>query len=229
MKDRYFSETPLSGESVTLQGSEAHHLLHVMRAEPGLEVVVFDGLGGEWSAEIACLGRAEVELTLQEHAAIERENSAEISLAVPLPKGDRQRWLIEKCVELGVTHLIPLTTARSTKNSAEASAKLTRYVIEASKQCGRNRLMQIEQPQSWSTLAACGLAPLRVLAHPNGAPLSEIETGDSVLLAVGPEGGFTDTEISLAVESNWQVVSLGERILRIETAALAMVSQWVLR
>ena len=235
MKDRYYSEAPLSGESATLSGSEAHHLLHVMRAKPGLEVTLFDGLGGEWSGEVTQLGRSEVELALLEHTAIEREPAVEISLAVPLPKGDRQRWLIEKCVELGVTHLIPLTTERSTKSSAEAPARLTRYVIEASKQCGRNRLMQIQQPQPWPPLAACqrsavagGLATTRILAHPTGQPLSQITPSGPVLLAVGPEGGFTDAEVSVAIENEWQIVTLGERILRIETAALALAAHWAI-
>lgn len=231
MKDRYFSDVPISGTHATLLGSEAHHLLHVMRAKPGMEVTVFDGRGGEWSAEVARLGRSEVELTGLEHHALERELPHEITLAVCLPKGDRQRWLIEKCVELGVTRLIPLTTERSTKSAAEAPAKLTRYVIEASKQCGRNRLMQIEPPQPLATggLALGNSPTTRILAHPGGKPFSEIESGGPVHLAVGPEGGFTDAEVELAKDNGWQVVSLGERILRIETVALALVSKWGLQ
>ncbi|TWU30041.1 RsmE family RNA methyltransferase [Bythopirellula polymerisocia] len=229
MKDRYFSDTPITGTSVTLQGNEAHHLLHVMRAKPGTELTVFDGQGGEWSAVVVRLGRTEVELALGEHDPIERETAFEITLAVPLPKGDRQRWLIEKAVELGVARLLPLTTERSTKSAAEAPAKLTRYVIEASKQCGRNCLMQIEQPQSWPELAASVIAPSRILAHPGSKPLSEIKSTGPVLIAIGPEGGFTDGEEAEAVENGWQVVGLGERILRIETAALALVSLWGIR
>ena len=200
-----------------------------MRAKPGTAVTVFDGQGGEWSAEVMNLGRAEVELALQEHHAFERELAHEITLAVCLPKGDRQRWLIEKVVELGVARLIPLTTERSTQSAAETPAKLTRYVIEASKQCGRNRLMQIESPQSWSELAACRLAATGILAHPTGQPLPKINSNGPTLLAIGPEGGFTDAEVEQAKETNWQVVSLGERILRIETAALVLVSNWVMR
>jgi 16S rRNA (uracil1498-N3)-methyltransferase len=153
MADRYFSDEPLQGEAVTLRGSEAHHLLHVMRAKAGAEIIVFDGHGGEWWAEITKLGRAEVELALRKHRAVERELAAEFTLAVALPKGDRQRWLIEKAVELGVSRVIPLTTARSAASAAEPPAKLCRYVIEASKQCGRNRLLEIAKPQPWADLA----------------------------------------------------------------------------
>ena len=230
MIDRYFSESPLSGTSATLHGSEAHHLLHVMRAKPGTAVVVFDGQGGEWSAEVARMGRAEVQLALKQHHMIEREASVRITLAVPLPKGDRQRWLVEKAVELGVARLVPLTTERSQRSAAEAPAKLSRFVIEASKQCGRNRLMQIESPQSWPDTMNGSSSELRLLAHPSGLPLSRAEKDavSSIRLALGPEGGFTEAEVSQGVEAGWQIVGLGERILRIETAAIALVSRWTL-
>lgn len=227
MADRFFSDTPLTGEQATLSGSEAHHLLHVMRAKVADEVIVFDGRGGEWWAEITKLGRADVELALKKHRAIERELERELTLAVSLPKGDRQRWLVEKCVELGVATLVPLTTARSTASVAEPAAKLARYVTEASKQCGRNRLMEITRPQAWSEFANLSSATNKLVAHPSGLPLSEISLNRSapVLVAIGPEGGFTDEEIEIARQHDWQVVNLGERILRIETAALVLAAR----
>lgn len=227
MADRYFSEEPLAGEHATLRGSEAHHLLHVMRAKVGTEIIVFDGQGGEWWAEITKLGRADVELALKKHRPIERELPLEFILAVALPKGDRQRWLVEKAVELGVTRLMPLTTARSTVSMAEAPAKLLRYVIEASKQCGRNRLLEIAKPQAWEQFVRQGLEVNRLVAHPGGLAVGEIKRNEqaATLLAVGPEGGLTDEEIQLARQEGWQIVGLGERILRIETAALALVAR----
>lgn len=227
MADRYFSEEPLAGEHATLRGSEAHHLLHVMRAKVGAEIIVFDGHGGEWWAEITKLGRADVELALKKHRPIEWELPLEFILAVALPKGDRQRWLVEKAVELGVTRLVPLTTARSTVSMAEAPAKLLRYVIEASKQCGRNRLLEIAKPQAWEQFVRQGLEVNRLVAHPGGLAVGEIKRNEqaATLLAVGPEGGLTDEEIQLARQEGWQIVGLGERILRIETAALALVAR----
>ncbi len=227
MADRYFSEEPLAGQSATLRGNEAHHLLHVMRAKVGTEIIVFDGRGGEWWSEVTQLGRTEVEVVLKQHRQIERELAAEFTLAVALPKGDRQRWLVEKAVEMGVTRIVPLTTARSTVSTAEAPAKLARYVIEASKQCGRNRLMEIAKPQAWDEIVKEGLEANKFVAHPGGLAVGEIRRNEqaATVLAVGPEGGLTDEEIQLAGQQGWQIVGLGERILRIETAALALLAR----
>ncbi len=227
MTDRYFSDEPLEESPATLRGKEAHHLLHVMRAKVGTEIIVFDGRGGEWWAEVTKLSRTEVELALRKHRHVERELTVEFTLAVALPKGDRQRWLVEKAAELGVTRLVPLTTARSMASTAEPAAKLARYVIEASKQCGRNRLMEITKPQAWGELVSQDLGANKFVAHPGGVGVGELQRviNAATFLAIGPEGGFTDDEISLAREAGWQIVGLGTRILRIETAALALVAQ----
>ena len=232
MPDRYFSAQPIDGPTVVLEGSQAHHLLHVMRAKPGLELIVFDGRGGQFVAEVTACKRSTVELAVGTREQIERELPLELTLAVAMPKGDRQRWLIEKCTELGVTRIVPLKTARSVSKieprSSKGVEKLTRYVIEASKQCGRNRLMEIAEPTDWSTLLEESTANQRLFAHPGGQPMSKVQRqkaeSRSIVIAVGPEGGFTDEEVTQAVELGWQQVGLGERILRIETAALALVS-----
>ncbi len=226
MTDRYFSADSIEGPTALLSGSEAHHLLHVMRAAPGLEVVLFDGRGGEFSAEVTRCGRAEVEMTVGSRRDVERELPFELTLAAPLPKGDRQRWLVEKAVELGVSRLMPLKTTRSERGRDEAAAKLQRYVIEASKQCGRNRLMEILPPVSWSAMLA-ETPQRRIVAHPGGRPFEQVqlERATDAILAVGPEGGLTDEEVAEAVQADWQIVALGERILRVETAALALVAR----
>jgi len=231
MPDRYYSAEPIQGTSATLSGNEAHHLLHVMRAKPGLQLTVFDGQGGEYEAEIAQCGRSVVELTLGPKQEIERELSFRLTLAVALPKGDRQRWLIEKAVELGVSRLVPLQTARSVAEKKQVSSKLERYIIEASKQCGRNRLMQLAPPQELAELFSQKESGLRILAHPGGTPFAELNLNstDDHMLAIGPEGGFTDEEVAQATNAGWRTVGLGERILRLETAAIALVSAVVLR
>ena len=236
MPDRFYSAEPIDGPTTTLGGTEAHHLLHVLRAQPGLALIVFDGRGGQFDAQVVQCHRTTVTLSVGPRQQIERELPFALTLAVALPKGDRQRWLLEKSVELGVSRLIPLQTARSVGKS-EPSAKLTRYVIEASKQCGRNRLMQIAPAQPWSKLACSKLAwsklateatdQARILAHPGGQPLSQADCNpidESLTLAIGPEGGFTDDEVAQATDAGWQIVGLGERILRIETAAIALVA-----
>ena len=235
MPDRYYSAESIDGPTATLTDSEAHHLLHVMRAKPGFELIVFDGQGGQFAAEVTACQRSTVELSVGPRQDVERELPYELTLAVSLPKGDRQRWLLEKAVELGVTRLLPLQTARSVAkgNKKDSNTKLARYVIEASKQCGRNRLMEIAQPVVWPSLLAETTSAQRLLAHPGGQPLAAINCPThqdaKLLLAIGPEGGFTDDEVSQAVEAGWKKVGLGERILRIETAAVALVSALTLR
>jgi 16S rRNA (uracil1498-N3)-methyltransferase len=149
---------------------------------------------------------------------------------VALPKGDRQKWLVEKLTELGVTALVPLVTERGVAQpTASAIARLERAVIEASKQCGRNRLMRIARPQAWAAwiaAVATNEGTLRLIAHPGGTPLASIDLKAPQLtqLAIGPEGGLTDAEVATATAARWQAVDLGPRILRVETAAVALAA-----
>lgn len=235
MARRCFSETPIAGDQATLDGSEAHHLLHVLRATPGMAVTLFDGSGQEFDAEVVACKRSTVELAILESRLVDRELPQPLILGVALPKGDRQRWIVEKSVELGVTRIVPLITERSEKQGGD---KLGRYVIEASKQCGRNRLMEIAEPMRWSDWLAAdasavggvsdaeGVTSRRWVAHPTGIRPTAIEFAQQspTLLAIGPEGGLSDSEVEAAVAAGWNAVGLGERILRIETAALGLVA-----
>ena len=199
-----------------------------MRGKVGDALVLFDGSGCEFDARVLRCDRHEVQLEIVERREVDRELSVSITLAVALPKGDRQQWLVEKLVELGVAELIPVRTERSVAEPREkALERLTRGVIEASKQCGRNRLMRIAAPRDWSELvAAPAEGTLRWLAHPGGAVPSAVALtgGQKFLAAVGPEGGLTDAEVALALDHGWQTVSLGRRILRVETAAAALAA-----
>lgn len=215
---------------MVLGGSEAHHLLHVMRAKPGVEVVLFDGRGAEFLARVEETGRNSVELEIVQRQEADRELPFLLTLGVCLPKGDRQKWLVEKTVELGLTRLVPLVTERSVAQPVDtALERLRRGIVEASKQCGRNRLMEIGTPQRWADFVHAADADAgRWLAHPSGDVGSwphRPSTGlcGDVCLAVGPEGGFTEDELALAAEAGWQRIALGPRILRVETAAVLMV------
>jgi len=243
MSDRFYSTHPITSEQATLAGPEAHHLLHVMRASVGQAVTLFDGSGAEFTAQITKLSRSAIDLRVVERHEINRELPFALTVGVALPKGDRQKWLVEKLTELGVTTLVPLTSERGVAQpTAGALERLERSVIEAAKQCGRNRLMHITEPQEWSEwvkskecLGASVSEPpatLRLVAHPTGKPLSSIaddapshqQRPRPIQLAIGPEGGFTDAEITAALTAGWQTVSLGPRILRVETAAIALAA-----
>jgi 16S rRNA (uracil1498-N3)-methyltransferase len=241
MSDRYFVDNPIAADRVTLVGPEAHHLIHVMRATAGTRVTLFDGSGDEFSAAVEHVGRADVALSVLSREPVNRELPFDLTLGVALPKGDRQKWLVEKAVELGVTRIVPLRTERGVAQPVEqALARLRRAVIEASKQCGRNRLLQIDEPRSWPNFVAdAAETPRRFVAHPGGdkdarqladsVPLLRRSSAGSrndcdVSLAVGPEGGFTDEEVALATAAGWHTVGLGPRILRVETAALYLAA-----
>ncbi len=228
MSQRFFADRAITGDSAQLTGAEAHHLIHVMRASVGERIVVFDGSGAEFSAEVTNLGRSTVELRVLAREEVNRELPFDLTLGVALPKGDRQRWLVEKATELGVTRLVPLETARGVAQpNSRTLDRLRRTVIEASKQCGRNRLMDIGTPQRIDEYVAHPPATAgRLIADPSGAvALPKRETAAPSYLAIGPEGGFTPQELSEALDKGWQAVHLGPRILRIETAALLVAAQ----
>jgi 16S rRNA (uracil1498-N3)-methyltransferase len=229
MSQRFFVEVPVASDRVCLRDDEAHHLARTMRAAVGDTVTLFDGSGAEFPARIVRIERGTVELAVLARCEANRELPCELVLGVALPKGDRQRWLIEKAVELGVTRVVPLVTARGVAQPADQTLKrLRRAVVEASKQCGRNRLLCIEEPRAVPDfLANAPNTAQRVLAHPmtTSTPLSQIAPRVSPAGsygAIGPEGGFTDEELTAA--TGWQRISLGPRILRIETAAIALAA-----
>ena len=229
MPDRFFVEKPIQGERALLEGPEAHHLLHVLRAKSGDEVVLFDDSGAEFAARVDQVGRSSAELAVLSRTVVDRKLALEITVGAALPKGDRQKWLVEKLTEVGVAKLVPIETRRGVAQPVDATIeRLRRSVVEASKQCGRNRLMKIESPQSIEHfLTLADPRQPRFFAHPGGAELlAEVKrargTCESVAIAIGPEGGFSDDEVAQSVAAGWMPVDLGPRILRVETAAIAL-------
>jgi 16S rRNA (uracil1498-N3)-methyltransferase len=236
MAERFFVDHPIAGDRAVLAGPEAHHLIHVMRAKPGTRVVLFDGSGAEFTAAVSDLRRSEVGLAVLDRKLVDRELPLRLLLAVALPKGDRQKWLIEKAVELGVSQVVPLETTRSVAQPVEqALERLRRTVIEASKQCGRNRLMELSPARTWEAfLQSTADVPARLLAHPESPSDQEHSSFilppssfPSVALAIGPEGGFSPDEVQTALAAGWRRIALGSRILRVETAAIFLVASVV--
>jgi len=247
MTQRYFLDTPIGqATSVLLQGSEAQHLTRVMRGKCGDRVELFDGSGWQWSAEIAEVGRNEATLKILSTEEVDRESALALTVGIALPKGDRQKWIIEKLVELGVTTVIPLTTSRGVAQPVDkALVRLRNYVISASKQCGRNRLLEIGEVASLEAFLQ-RTGENRFIAHPKSAQMGvnnmatetlgaqeacnisirdiQLESGDAVV-AIGPEGGFSDEETAAAAQLQWKIVDMGSRILRIETAAFAFAAR----
>lgn len=168
MSDRFFVEFPIVGDTAVLTGQEAIHLARVLRAKVGDVVLLFDGSGAEFKARVERVKKDSVECAIVERYNRDRELKRSIAMGVALPKGDRQRWLVEKLTELGVISLTPLIADRSVVQPDEHSViRLKRFVIEASKQCGRNHLMAIHSPARFDDfVTAADPDAARVIAHP---------------------------------------------------------------
>ncbi len=228
MAERFYLNSPLAPGLVTLRGPEAHHLGTVCRVRPGDAVCLFNGDGREYPARVVDVSRRDVTVEVLGALAPQRELPFELHVAAPLPKGDRAQFLVEKLTELGATRFTVLSTHRSVVQPREAKLdRLERWAVEASKQCGRNVLLRVEAPRDWAGFAADPALPARrLLAHPGGDP--QVTAPGDVVVAVGPEGGFDEEEVDRARSAGWQVVGLGPRILRVETAALVLAARLAL-
>jgi 16S rRNA (uracil1498-N3)-methyltransferase len=226
MSDRYHIPSEIHLGSLLLHGSEAHHLANVCRLRVGAEVRLFNGDGNEYNAVVVKVSKREVELDVIGHSSPQRESARRLHVAVTLPKGDRGQFMVEKLTELGVTELTLISTTRSVTEASDAKReKIERWIIEASKQCGRNVLMKINPSRTVEDLLRDGSLPnLRIVAHPGGETLGS--SGDTALIVtIGPEGGFTDEEVQIAQEHGWRLVGFGARILRVETAAIMLAAK----
>jgi len=225
LADRFFCPEPPIDGRLTLTGDEARHLARVRRVGAGEVVVTFDGRGAAWRAEVRGIGRDRIDLSVLGPADPGGVAPCELTLATALPKGDRVDWLVEKATELGVARLVPLRTERSVVDPRAGKLdRLRRLVVEAAKQSGRARLMEIADPLPWPDLLVRNTAPVRLVAHPGGSPATAWPRADRdrpAVLAVGPEGGFTDGEVDAAHAAGWLPADLGANLLRIETAGLA--------
>ncbi len=215
---------------VVLDGAEARHLTSVLRLGPGDAVELFDGRGGWARAEISKSGRREVELSIHEFEQDRAGGGPEVVVATAIPKGDRARSMVEKLTELGVDRLVPLKTRHSVVHPRDGKLnKMQQAVVAACKQCGRNRLMQIDGLTEWSDLLAVKNQSL-IVAQRGGGSVSETisgvlsQSGGSLVLCVGPEGGWSGDELRAAVSAGAREVGLGGHVLRIETAAVALAA-----
>lgn len=227
------SNLPASGR-LSLDEAEARHASSVLRLGIGDAVVLFDGVGGEAMATVDEAHKRSLIVAIVNRTDTDRELPGGLEMLVALPKGDRQRTLIDGLVQYGVTKLTALETQRGVAElSANALQRLERAVVETSKQCGRNVLMSIGAAISIGELAAqeTQLDMLKLIAHPYGdtTPLSGIARQACARVAVGPEGGFTDDECQTLSQAGWTPVRLGPRILRIEFASMFVAAWWASR
>ena len=228
MADRFFVHGPIAPGEIMLTGDEAHHAVAVRRFGPGDRIVLFCGDGGEYPATILATAKKSLTLSVEPRIDANRETQHPIVIGAALPKGDRFDFLIEKLVELGTSRFVPLLAARSVVVPKSASMpKWRRAIIEASKQCGRNRLMLIDEPKVLTDyLADSTLSAAKVFFHTSSEPAAP-DLSRSSAFAIGPEGGWTEAEVEQARSAGWKIVQHGPRVLRLETAAIA-AAHWAM-
>ncbi|MFL6862112.1 MAG: 16S rRNA (uracil(1498)-N(3))-methyltransferase [Allosphingosinicella sp.] len=216
------------GASLALDGGQAHYLTAVMRLEPGEHVKLFDDRTGEWLAEIVDAGRKRVTLAIGPRLR-ERETVPDLWLLFAPVKRGRIDWIVEKATELGVARLMPVLTHRTIVDRLNRD-RLLAHAIEAAEQCERTALPELVEPERLERVLAAWPAGRALLFadETGGVPLAEAAAPGPAAILVGPEGGFTgeEREMIRALPSA-RPVSLGPRILRAETAALAAVSVWM--
>jgi len=230
---RIHAAAPLQAGSIcVVRGDTANHLARVLRLEVGDVLEVFDGEGGEYSGRIEAMRKGEVHVALGPRREGRTESPLRLTLAQGISRGERMDWVVQKAVELGVTRIVPVLTERSVvRLDAEQARSKQRHwhgiAVSACEQSGRNRLPHIELPQPLPAFfATLGAGPLRVLANPQAhAGLAQLpaSAGD-VLVLIGPEGGLADAESQAALEHGFHAVRLGPRVLRTETAAVALLA-----
>jgi 16S rRNA (uracil1498-N3)-methyltransferase len=230
---RFFCPRPLTvGVPVELPELVAHHA-RVLRLAPGDRITLFNGEGGEYTAVLADIGKKRVEAEVEDFSAREAELPYAVTLAQALPEASKMDWIIEKAVELGAAAIEPLAAQRCVVrlSSERAEKKLAHWqavIIAAAEQSGRNRLPRLAEPADFSNWLGRGNPHERILLTPRAdqslPDWARIHPPQSVTLAIGPEGGFSDQEEDLARAQGLLMLSMGPRVLRTETAGLAALA-----
>ncbi len=226
-----------AGAALSLPEGTARHV-QVLRLQPGHEITLFNGQGGEWDATITRMGRGDVEVALGAHRPDEREAGRAVQLALGMPANERMDWLVEKATELGVASLQPLHTSRSVLRLAgERADKKQKHwqsvAVAACEQCGGNRVPAVAPVQdlaAWlkslppvdpQAPALRCLLSLALGSVSLASALADLPATAPMCFLSGPEGGLSPAEETLALAQGFVPVTLGPRVLRAETAALA--------
>ncbi len=232
---RLFVDVELSdGADIRLDGSHAHYLMKVMRIKQGDPVKLFDDRTGEYLARVSALGKRDLILMIDGKTR-NREAVPDLWLCAAPIKKDRFNWIAEKATELGVAKIIPVQTERTQSHGIKAD-KLRAHMIEAAEQCERTSLPALDPPiklteilEQWPADRHLFFADERIHETGEGSFRKALVAHDGpAAILIGPEGGFTDDENDkIRALSQSVPVSLGPRILRADTAAVAAISLWM--
>jgi 16S rRNA (uracil1498-N3)-methyltransferase len=234
---RFYCPTPLAtGLALSLPAGAARHV-QVLRLQPGDVITLFNGEGGEFDATVTRMGRSDVDVEVGAHQAVEREAARAVHLLAGITANERMDWLVEKSTELGVASITPLVAERSVLKlkGERAEKKLVHWqgvAVAAAEQCGRNRVptvhpavtltewvKQAPPGERWVLSLSEGTQSLaQIQGQAAGLPMTP------VTVLSGPEGGLSPTEEAAALAAGFAPVTLGPRVLRAETAPLAVLA-----
>ncbi|HYF41860.1 MAG TPA: 16S rRNA (uracil(1498)-N(3))-methyltransferase [Ramlibacter sp.] len=227
---RFYCPAPLSaGASLALPAGAARHV-QVLRLQPGAEITLFNGEGGQWQAIVERMGRSDVQVLVRAHEPVEREPALAIHLAVGVPANERMDWLVEKAAELGAASIQPLLTAHSVmrptgERAAKKQAHWQAIAAAACEQCGRNRVPVVHEVRELSGWLGAAAGPRLLLSlDPSARPVASMPLETGAVILSGPEGGLSSAEDDAARSQGFVPVSLGNRVLRAETAPLAALA-----
>ena len=234
MPHRYFTKELANGQAA-LTGSDAHHLANVMRARIGEEVVLCGPDGLEYTGTVTAITPGRVEFSVNEGAPSKAEPSVATTLFVGYPKQGKLDEIIRHSVELGVTEIVPFFSrycVAAPKNEEKKNVRYQRVALEAAKQSGRGMIPEVSGVVSFKeALEQTKDFEIKLIPYENARGmartrelLDSVRPGDRVAVFIGPEGGFEEEEVAMVVEAGAEPVTLGKRILRTETAGLAMLA-----
>ena len=218
--------------TIQLSKEAAHHCINVLRLKAGTTVVVFDGSGKEFVAELSSLDKRNVTVEVTTEIALNPESQLPIHLGQAVSKGDRMEWVLQKATELGVSSITPIITERcnvklNTERWEKKHAQWLKVIVNACEQCGRNTLPILNQTEILSSFTRHSTRQSRILLSPiSETSFNQLDNslGQGFRLLIGPEGGLSESEERQAREMGYQALRFGPRILRTETAAISAIS-----
>ena len=229
---RVYVPGPLAtGRRCTLDGDAAQHIARVLRLAPGDALTLFDGRGGEYPGRIDAVGRGTVDVAVGERRGVERESPLELTLAQGVSRGERMDWVVQKATELGVSRVVPVLSERSVvrldpRQALSKQRHWQRIAVSACEQSGRDRIPEVALPLPMAGfLHGLPQVGARLLLSPAGSvALAGLDSVSEAIVLIGPEGGLTEGEQRAALGQGFVALSLGPRVLRTETAAVAALA-----
>lgn len=227
----YSPQTMAIGDRIELEAGAARHLTSALRMNSGQLVTLFNGTGGEYTAELVEAKKGKATVTINSFNQVDRESSLSIHLAIGISRGERMDWIVQKATELGVSEITPLFTERcEVKLSGDRLDKKVGHwqqvAISACEQSQRNRIPSVNTPiklEQWQQ--DCEASLKLVLHHRTEKSLGDmLAPSAEIALLIGPEGGLSEREIEQAISLDFSSLALGPRVLRTETAPLAAIS-----